>query len=50
MDTVSNAANVQPPEWHPTAEQVRQIRTALTNEAYPPQSRWGVGTVARRHP
>src|SRR6188508_2387899 len=31
-----------------TATEIRQIKAAVANEAYPPQGRAGVGTVVRR--
>ncbi|MFC7533060.1 hypothetical protein [Actinoplanes sp. GCM10030250] len=38
----------QPPDWHPTREEIEQIKRALRDEAYPPAGRIGLGTVVRR--
>ncbi len=31
-----------------TSDEIRRIKAAVANEAYPPQGRAGVGTVVRR--
>jgi hypothetical protein len=47
MRDVAEADRQQPPDWTPTREEIERIKTALTNEAYPPGGRTGVGTVVR---
>jgi hypothetical protein len=48
MDTVTENTTDRPAQWAPKPGEAAQILAALKTEAYPPRSRWGVGTVVRR--
>jgi hypothetical protein len=49
MNTVSEPNTARPAQWAPKPREAALILAALKTEAYPPRSRWGGGTVARRH-